>query len=160
MALTPQDAASGNYISFVNTGTGRQVVQTDSFGGSAEAVVETGRFLSGELVFQGESLETATATGFVSENDGWQIGPRVLKLINTEGEFAKNQIVSGVISKASGTIENINAARGVIEVDSITKTPGRFLNDIGKPNEIVQKIQDSYLYQSFSYNVKSHISIS
>ena len=159
VALTPQDAASGNYISFVNTGVGRQIVQTDSFGGSAEAVVETSRFLSGELVFQGESLETATATGFVSNNDGWQIGPRILKLINTEGVFKEDQVVSGVISKSSGTIENINAAKGVIEVDSITKTPGRFLDDIGKPNEIVQKIQDSYLYQSFSYNVKSPISI-
>lgn len=64
-----------------------------------------------------------------------------------------------LFQKLSGTIENINAAKGVIEVDSVTKTPGRFLNDIGKPNEIVQKIQDSYLYQSFSYNVKSPISI-
>ncbi len=159
IALTPGDAESGNYISFVNTGTGRQILLTNSFGGSAEAVVETGRFLSGELVYQGDSLENASAKGYVSENEGWQIGPRLLKLINTEGTFAEGQIVTGTISKASGTINNINAAKGVIQVDSITKTAGKFLDDVGKTNEIVQKVQDSYLYQSFSYNIKSPVSI-
>lgn len=159
VALTPQDAESGNYISFANAGTGRQILLTNSFGGSAEAVVETGRFLAGEMVYQGESLETASAIGYVSENDGWQIGPRILKLINNNNPFSVDQKVTGVISKASGTIDNINAAKGVIGVDSITRTPGKFLNDVGKTNEIVQKIQDSYLYQSFSYNIKSPLSI-
>jgi hypothetical protein len=159
IALTPGDAASGNFISFANTGTGRQIILTNSFGGAAEAVVETGRFLNGEVVFQGAALETAAAKGFVSDNDGWQIGPRVLKLVDVEGVFTVGQIVTGVISKTSGTINNINAARGVIDVDSTTRTPGRFLDDVGKPNEIVQKVQDSYLYQAFSYNIKSPISI-
>jgi hypothetical protein len=159
IALTPQDAESGNYISFANNGTGRQILLTNSFGGTAEAIVETARFLTGELVYQGESLDTATAIGYVSDNDGWQIGPRILKLIDVDGTFAVGQNVTGVISKANGTINNINAARGVIEVNSITKTAGKFLDDIGKTNEIVQKIQDSYLYQSFSYNVKSPLSI-
>jgi YHYH protein len=159
IALTPQDAESGNYISFANSGTGRQLLLTNSFGGTAEAVVETARFLTGELVYQGDSLDTASATGYVSDNDGWQIGPRILKLIDTNGTFAVGQNVTGVISKANGTIDNINAAKGVIEVNSITKTAGKFLDDVGKTNEIVQKIQDSYLYQSFSYNVKSPLSI-
>jgi hypothetical protein len=159
IALTPGDAESGNYISFVNTGSGRQILLTNSFGGSAEAVVETGRFLSGELVYQGDSLENSSAKGYVSGNDGWQIGPRLLKLIDTEGTFAEGQIVTGTISKSSGTINNINAAKGVIQVDSITKTAGKFLDDVGKTNEIVQKVQDSYLYQAFSYNIKSPVSI-
>lgn len=159
IALTPQDAISGNYISFANAGTGRQIILTSSFGGSAEAVVETGRFLSGEYVFQGESLETATATGYVSTNDGWQIGPRILKLTSVSGEFEIGLGVSGVVSKASGTITQINIAKGVLEVNSITNTIGKFLDDIGKPSEIVQKIQDSYLYQAFSYNVKSPVPI-
>jgi len=159
IALTPQDAETGNYITFVNTGTGRQVILTDSFGGSAEAVLETARFLFGETVFQGQTFETATAVGFVSENDGWQIGPRLLKLINYTGVFEIGQRVNGLISKSSGIIGDINIAKGVLEVDSITKTTGKFLDDIGKPSEIVQKVQDSYLYQMFSYNIKSPISI-
>lgn len=159
IALTPQDAISGNYISFVNSGTGRQIILTSSFGGSAESVVETGRFLSGELVYQGDSLLTASATGFVSTNDGWIVGPRILKIVNVDGIFTIGQKVSGVVSRANGTIIELNIAKGVLEVNSITNTVGKFLNDIGKPSEIVQKLQDSYLYQAFSYNVKSPIPI-
>jgi len=110
-------------------------------------------------VFQGETLETATATGYVSINDGWQIGPRILKLTSVDGEFEVGQQVSGVVSKASGTITQISIAKGVLEVNPITNTIGKFIDDIGKPSEIVQKIQDSYLYQAFSYNVKSPIPI-
>ena len=159
IALTPQDAVSGNYISFANAGTGRQIILTSSFGGSAEAIVETGRFLSGEFVFQGEALETATASGYVSTNDGWQVGPRLLKITSVNGIFEVGQQISGVVSKASGTITQINIAKGVLEVNSITNTVGKFLDDIGKPSEIVQKIQDSYLYQAYSYNVKSPVPI-
>ena len=159
IALTIQDAISGNYISFANNGTGRQIVLTSSFGGSAESNVITGRFLSGELVYQGSSLETASATGYVSTNSGWQTGPRLLKLTSSIGEFSINEKVTGLVSRASGTIQDIIIAKGVLEVDSITKTVGQFINDIGKPSEIVQKIQDSYLYQTFSYNIKSPITI-
>ena len=42
----------------------------------------------------------------------------------------------------------------------ITKTTGQFIDDVGKPSEIIQKIQDSYYYQDFSYAVKSAVSIS
>lgn len=159
IALTPGDAATGNFISFVNNGTGRQIILTDSFGGKAESVLETARFLSGETVFQGESLENATAIGKVSINDGWQIGPRLLKLVDYSGDFEIGQNVTGTISKASGTIGDISIAKGILEVDSITRTTGKFLDDVGKPSEIVQRVQDSYLYQAFSYNVKSPISI-
>ena len=160
IALTPQDALSGNYIAFANAGTGRQIILTASFGGSAEALVETGRFLAGELIYQGDSIENASATGYVSVNDGWQIGPRLLKVTNVNGTFTKGLEVTGVVSRASGTIDDISIAKGVLEVDSITRTVGKFTDDVGKPSEIIQKIQDSYLYQTFSYNIKSPVSIS
>lgn len=159
IALTPGDAATGNFITFVNNGTGRQIILTDSFGGKAESVLQTARFLSGETVFQGESFENATAIGKVSNNDGWQIGPRLLKLVDYSGNFEIGQNVTGSISKASGTIGDISIAKGILEVDSITRTTGKFLDDVGKPSEIVQRVQDSYLYQAFSYNIKSPISI-
>jgi len=159
VALTPQDAISGNYISFVNAGTGRQIILTDSFGGAAESIVEVGRFLSGELIYQGETYENATATAYVSTNDGWQIGPRLLKIVNIDGVFTVGQPVTGLISKASGIIDSISNAKGVLEVDSTTTTAGKFTSDVGKLGEIVQKIQDSYLYQNFSYNIKSPVPI-
>ena len=159
-ALTPAAAASGDFITFLTQGSGKQVLLTEVFGGEAEAVVETSRFLEGEVVYQGDSLDTTTATATISTNTGWQIGPKILKLVNVEGEFVEGATVTGLISKASGLINNINLARGVLTIDAVTRTPGKFTDDVGKPSVIVQKIQDSFFYQSFSYVIKSELPIS
>ena len=158
-ALTPADADSGNFITFLTQGDGRQVLLTEVFGGQATAVVETSRFLESEEVFQGETYELANAFGTVSTNDGWQIGPKILKIVNPRGDFVVGGKVQGVISRASGIIDNVNIAKGILNIDALTKTSGRFIDDVGKPSEIVQKIQDSYFYQNFSYDIKSQIPI-
>ena len=158
-ALTAAAAASGDYITFLTQGEGRQVLLTEVFGGEAEAVVETSRFLEGETIFQGNSIEQATATGKVSTNTGWQIGPKILKIVDYTGDWAAGEKVTGTISKASGLIDNFSIARGVLNIGSLTRTPGRFIDDVGKPSEIVQKIQDSFFYQNFSYVIKSETPI-
>ena len=121
---------------------------TESFGGSATANVGTSTFLEGELVYQGDSLDVATATGYVSTNSGWQVGPRILKIVDYTGDFSANQRITGVISKSSGVISDLKIAKGVLEIGSITETTGQFIDDVGKPSEIIQKIQDSYYYQT------------
>ena len=160
LALTPADAQSGNFIAFSNGGAGRQVLLTDSFGGKAEATVETSRFLSGEKVYQGLSIEQANAVGYVSTLDGWKPGSKLLKITDVVGEFIAGQSVIGVESKASGVIDTINQASGTLNIGSLTTTKGKFIDDVGKPSEIVQKIQDSFFYQDFSYVVKSEIPVS
>ena len=157
--LTLQAAQSGDFITFLTQGEGRQTLLTEVFGGTADAVVATSRFLAGEKVFQGNSPEQATAEGYVSTNTGWQIGPKILKIVDYTGNFVEGEKVSGEVSKASGIIDNLSIARGVLNIDSITTTPGRFIDDVGKPSEIVQKIQDSFFYQSFSYVITSEIPI-
>ena len=159
LAITAANAALGDAITFVNSGNGRQQVLTESFGGAATANVVTSTFLEGELVYQGDSFETSTAQGFVSTNNGWQVGPRVLKVVDYTGNFIEGQRITGVISKSSGVISDLNIAKGVLEIGSITQTTGQFIDDIGKPSEIIQKIQDSYYYQDFSYAIKSAVSI-
>ena len=159
LAITAANAELGDAITFANAGTGRQQLLTTSFGATATANVITSTFLEGELVYQGDSLETATATGYVSTNQGWQVGPRILKIVDYTGDFAANQRVTGVISKSSGIISDLKIAKGVLEIGSITRTTGQFIDDVGKPSEIIQKIQDSYYYQDFSYAVKSSVSI-
>ena len=159
LALTPQNAELGDPISFANTGTGRQQVLTSSFGGAAEANVVTSTFLEGEYVYQGPSLEQATATGYVSTNQGWLVGPRIVKIVDYDGNFQVGESITGVISKSSGVITDLKIAKGVLEIGPITRTTGQFIDDVGKPSEIIQKIQDSYYYQDFSYAVKSSVSI-
>ena len=160
LAITAANAELGDALTFVNAGTGRQQVLTESFGGAAEANVITSTFLEGELIYQGLSIETATATGYVSTNNGWQVGPRVLKIVDYDGDFVEGERITGIISKSSGLISDLKVAKGVLEIGSITKTTGQFIDDVGKPSEIIQKIQDSYFYQDFSYAVKSSVSVS
>lgn len=159
IALTYQDALNGQFITFLNNGAGKQILLTEVFGGKAEGIVETSRFLEGEEVYQGTDPKSPTAIGTVSANDGWQIGPRILKVIDYTGSWIPGQKITGLISKAGGTIDNINNAIGVLNIGSITETPGKFLDNIGKPSEIVQKLQDSYFYQNFSYIINSNIPI-
>ena len=159
IALTKLDAESGSFITFLTQGEGRQVLLTEVFGGQATAIVETSRFLEGELVYQGSSLELASATGYVSTNEGWQIGPRILKLENYDGIWKEGERVTGQVSRASGLVDNLSIARGTLNIASLTNTPGQFIDDVGKPSEIVQKIQDSYFYQNFSYVIKSQTPI-
>jgi hypothetical protein len=159
LAITAANAELGDSLTFANAGTGRQSLLTESFGASATANVVTSTFLEGELVYQGDAFETATATGYVSTNNGWQVGPRVLKIVNYVGDFTANSKITGVISKSSGIISDLKIAKGVLDIGSITKTTGQFIDDVGKPSEIIQKIQDSYYYQDFSYAVKSSVSI-
>ena len=159
LAITQANAELGDAIGFVNAGTGRQQVLTESFGAAATANVITSTFLEGELVYQGPSFDQATATGYVSTNSGWQVGPRIVKIVDYDGEFIEGQSITGVISKSSGVISDLNIAKGVLEIGSITKTTGQFIDDVGKPSEIIQKIQDSYYYQDFSYAVQSSVSI-
>jgi hypothetical protein len=160
LAITPTNAELGDAINFANAGTGRQQILTESFGGTAEANVVTSTFLEGELVYQGSTFETATATGYVSTNNGWQVGPRVLKIVDYDGDFFEGERITGVISKSSGIISDLNIAKGVLEIGALTKTTGQFIDDVGKPSEIIQKIQDSYYYQDFSYAINSSVSIS
>ena len=159
IALTLQDAQNGQFITFLNNGEGKQTLLTEVFGGKATAIVETSRFLQGEKVYQGNDLSNPAAEGYVSINDGWQIGPRLLKVVDYTGDWKIGEKVTGVISKASGTIDNINTAIGTLNIGSITQTSGKFIDNVGKPSEIVQKIQDSYFYQDFSYVVNSEIPI-
>lgn len=159
IALTLQDAQNGQFITFLNNGAGKQILLTEVFGGKAEAIVETSRFLQGEKVYQGNDLDNPSAVGYVSTNTGWQIGPRLLKVVDYTGDWKVGEKVTGIISKASGTIDNINTAVGTLNIGSLTQTTGKFIDNVGKPSEIVQKIQDSYFYQDFAYVVNSEIPI-
>ena len=58
----------------------------------------------------------------MSTNTGWQIGPKILKLVNNQGEFIQGEKLSSTVSKASGVIDNLNIAKGVLNIGSLTKT--------------------------------------
>lgn len=160
IALTLQDAQTGAFITFANTGEGKQQLTTEAFAGAAEAIVDVVTFLPGEYVYLGDDPDNTNASGYVSEIDGWQKGPRILRLTNPTGTFVTNQSVTGLVSKSSGTIDSINQSSGILNIASETQTAGEFADNVGLLNDSSQRIQDSYFYQNFSYVIKSEVEIS
>ena len=115
-ALTLQAAQAGDYITFLTQGSGRQVLLTEVFGGRAKRLLRHLASLK-RRIFQGSAVETASATGKVSTNTGWQIGPKILKIVDYDGDWQVGEKVTGSISKASGIIDNLSIARGVLNIE-------------------------------------------
>jgi hypothetical protein len=69
----------------------------------------TGTFANGDVVYQGASLATSTASGYVVD---WNVNTRVLKVKNIKGEFVTSTAIkgpNGTWTMSSGNdMENVN----------------------------------------------------
>jgi len=104
----------------------------------------TGTFVAGSNVSITGGI-TATVVSYNSST-----GLLVLK--NNSGIINLNSTVTG--SSGSATIKKLDAATATLTVGSIADTDGRFINEDGFVSESTIKIQDSLLYQDFSYVIK------
>jgi hypothetical protein len=72
----------------------------------------TGTFSNGEVVYQGASLATSTAAGYVVD---WNVTTRLLKVKNIKGEFATSTAIKGPNGtwtvSAADDMENVNDAQ-------------------------------------------------
>lgn len=69
------------------------------------AVGGSGAYAEGEIVYQGASLATSTAKGYIAS---WDKPTRILRIRNIKGEFAAGTLVRGVTSSAAWTIASGN----------------------------------------------------
>ena len=104
----------------------------------------TGTFVEGSSVSITGGV-TATIVSFNSAR-----GLLVLK--NNSGTINLNAIVTG--SSGSATIKKLDGATATLTVGSVADLDGRFINEDGFVSESTIKIQDSLLYQDFSYVIK------
>ena len=88
---------------------------------------------------------TATVVSFDSVR-----GLLVLK--NNSGTINLNSTVTG--SSGTATIKKLDGATATLTIGTIADTDGRFINEDGFVSESTIKIQDSLLYQDFSYVIK------
>lgn len=65
----------------------------------------SGSFGVGEIVYQGSSLNTATATGYVA---AWDKPTRLLEIRNIKGEFSANATIRGVTTNAAWVLASGN----------------------------------------------------
>mgnify|MGYP001284296257 CR=1 FL=1 len=62
--------------------------------------------------------------------------------------------ITGATSSATGTIQRYDEATITATVDTTATTSGAYINEDGHASENAQKIQDSKLYQDYSYIVR------
>ncbi len=107
---------------------------------------KTGTFVIDETV-----TSSTSATGkIVSFNTN--TGLLVLK--NITGTFTENSTITGNTSTATATIKKINQATATVTIGAVRDTDGVYVNEDGKLSENTMKIQDSLLYQDFSYLIR------
>tara|TARA_B100000575_G_scaffold274694_2_gene258634 strand:+ start:436 stop:3171 length:2736 start_codon:yes stop_codon:yes gene_type:complete len=87
-------------------------------------------------------------TGTVSEFD---INRQLISIDTTA-----NLVVGNTVSTTtgSGVIANIDTAVGTAQVGTFTETSGNFLDNDGLLSNELQRIQDSFYYQDYSYVVR------
>ena len=106
----------------------------------------TGAFNAQEII-TGSSGAKATVSSFAS-------GTNILTLVPTSGTFVVGNTVTGGTTSTTGTIRRFDQATATATADVVTTTDGAYINQDGHISETTMKIQDSLLYQDYSYIIK------
>ena len=102
----------------------------------------------------GETVTSNSATGIV---DSWD--EKIITLsVSSDDNFVVGEIIKGVSSETQGIASSIKSFETYAELNPFSKSIKGWQNDTGVLNKDLQKIQDSFYYQNFSYSLKSKVS--
>ena len=110
----------------------------------------SGVFTVGETITgldSSSSIVTATVVSLDTNTN-------ILKCSNASGIFSADTTISGVTSLQTATIKKVDQATATTTVAAIADTDGAFINQDGWLSETSMKLQDSLLYQDYSYIIR------
>ena len=109
----------------------------------------SGSFIAGDTI-TGLSADSSVVTAeIVTYNSSTQI----LKVKDATGVFANDSTITSSNSATATTIQ-VDQSTATMTIGTVADTFGSFLNQDGHISETTMKIQDSLLYQDFSYIIK------
>ena len=111
-------------------------------------------FLTTNNFIVGETVTSNSATGIV---DSWDEKVVTLR-VSSNDKFVVGDIIEGTSSKTQGIASSIKSFESYMNLDSSSKFVSGWQNDTGFLNKDIQKVQDSFYYQNFSYSLKSKVS--
>jgi hypothetical protein len=126
---------------------GRVILEQDLIKFSSTLI--RGEYFVGEEVIVGGSN-----IGYV---ESWNPNNGFITISRLSGEIEENQSIKGANSFATATISNIFKSNLFFELSSSSKISKEWQTETGFLNNDLQKIQDSFYYQNFSYSLKSKI---
>lgn len=103
--------------------------------------------------FVGETVTSNSAVGVV---DSWDEKITTLR-VSSDDNFVVNEIIKGTSSETQGVASSIKSFETYANLNSFSKSIKGWQNDTGFLNKDLQKVQDSFYYQNFSYSLKSKV---
>ena len=110
----------------------------------------TGSFSAGETVTGANAAANGTVTSTVVSFD---TDTQVLKLSGANGTYGTDITITSS-GGATATAKKLEQGTGTVDVSSVVTTDGAFLNEDGWVSEDTMKVQDSLLYQDYSYIIR------
>ena len=141
-----------------DTNRGEFVGEFDSFNSGGRIIPEK-HFPIFDIVLKdnnfadGEIVESDTTSGTV---ESWDRKTGDLR-VSTNKDFLVNEVIRGTASKTQGIASSITTYESLIETDSTSKILQGSLTDSGFLNANMQRVQDSFYYQNFSYSLRSRV---
>ena len=101
----------------------------------------------------GEVITSNSATGTVQNWDS-----KITTLtVSSDDNFVVGEVVKGVNSKVQGIASTITSFDSYINLGPSSKVVQGWQEDFGRLNFELQKIQDNFYYQNFSYSLRSKV---
>ena len=104
--------------------------------------------------FVSEEQISGTTSGFTADVISFDAVRGLIKLENVSGTPTLGERITGGLSGAQATFLKSDVASATVDVVSSIETDGLYINEDGHVSENTMKIQDSLLYQDFSYIIK------
>jgi len=133
--------------------------------GQFDAVNSTGRitaqkhfptfesFLTLSDYIVGETVTSGSKTGKVEE---WNPVTATIR-ISSDDEFVVGERIAGKSSNLVGTATSVTSFKSYLNYAASSKVVRGWQNDSGELNYDLQRVQDNFYYQRFSYSLKSEV---
>ena len=103
--------------------------------------------------FIGENVVSESAIGTVED---WDPKSNLVKIISKKN-FKVGEVIKGSSSRTQGVASSIERFDAFFNLGATSKVINGWQSDAGVLNDNIQRIQDSFYYQNFSYSIKSRV---
>ena len=100
--------------------------------------------------------ETVTSSEIVGTIEDWDPKSSIVKIVSKKN-FKIGDAIKGLSSKTQGVVSTIKIFDAFFNLGATSKVIKGWQSDAGTLNNDLQRIQDSFYYQNFSYSIKSRV---
>ena len=141
------DSSRGEFVGeFDKFNSGGRIIPEKLFP-TFDIALKDNNFIDGEVV------ESDTTSGIV---ESWDRKTGDLR-VSTDRDFLINEVIRGTASKTQGIASSITTFESSVDTGSSSKVLKGSRTDSGFLNANMQRVQDSFYYQNFSYSLRSRV---